>query len=87
MQTAPGSLSPEECTKPVRSPAEGEKIMIYTITNNYAGSLQIKFDKKPVQAVIDYLKEQKMRWNWSLGVWFGAGDERAITSNTNHILI
>jgi len=57
--------------------------MIYTITNCYAGNLQIKFDKKPVQGVIDYLKEQKMRWNWTLGVWFGAGDERAITLKLN----
>ena len=51
----------------------------FTITDNTEfGSLEIKFDGKPSEAVRDVLKEHKFRWHSKKGVWYGKGERADI---------
>ena len=46
----------------------------FTITDNAEfGTLEIKFDGKPSEAIRNVLKEYKFRWHRTKGVWFGKG--------------
>ena len=53
--------------------------MTYTITPNTTfKSLEITFDKKPPQAIIDTLKTLKFRWHGVKRLWYGFADETAL---------
>ena len=56
----------------------------FAITDNTEyGSIEIKFDEKPSEAVRDILKENKFRWNRNKGVWYGKADRGALTEALN----
>ena len=51
----------------------------FTITDNREyGTLEIKFDGKPSEAVRDALKEQGFRWHRAKQIWYGKGDRADI---------
>ena len=51
----------------------------FTITDNAEyGTLEIKFDGKPSEAVRDVLKEHKFRWHKVKGVWYGKSERSDI---------
>lgn len=51
----------------------------FTITDNAEfGTLEIKFDGKPSEAVRNVLKEHKFRWHKIKGVWYGKGERADI---------
>lgn len=51
----------------------------FTITDNAEyGTLEIKFEGKPSEAVRDVLKEHKFRWHKVKGVWYGKADRATI---------
>ena len=51
----------------------------FTITDNAEyGTLEIKFDGKPSEAVRDVLKEHKFRWHGKKGIWYGKGERADI---------
>ena len=65
-------------------PAETSKTEQYehfSITDNAEfGSLEIKFDGKPPQAVRDAMKDKKFRWHGKKGVWYGKADRAEIAA-------
>ena len=47
----------------------------FTITDNQEyGTLEIKFDGKPSEAVRDVLKANKFRWHGKKGIWYGKAE-------------
>ena len=51
----------------------------FTITDNAEfGSLEIKFDGKPSEAIRNVLKENKFRWHNKKGIWYGKGERADI---------
>ena len=51
----------------------------FTITDNAEyGTLEIKFDGKPSEAVRNVLKKNKFRWHKVKGVWYGKGERADI---------
>lgn len=51
----------------------------FTITDNAEyGTLEIKFDGKPSEAVRDALKDHNFRWHRTKGVWYGKADRADI---------
>ena len=51
----------------------------FTITDNAEyGTLEIKFDGKPSEAIRNVLKENKFRWHGKNGVWYGKGERTDI---------
>ena len=51
----------------------------FTITDNAEyGTLEIKFDGKPSEAVRNVLKDNKFRWHKVKGVWYGKGERADI---------
>lgn len=51
----------------------------FTITDNAEyGTLEIKFDGKPSEAVRDVLKENKFRWHKQKQIWYGRADRASI---------
>mgnify|MGYP007037213481 CR=1 FL=1 len=51
--------------------------MQYTITKNAEyGSLEIKFDGKPSEAVRDALKSMRFKWHSLKKIWYGFADEQ-----------
>ena len=51
----------------------------FTITDNAEyGTLEIKFDGKPSEAIRNVLKENKFRWHGKKGVWYGKGERTDI---------
>ena len=58
------------------SEADGSE---FTITDNREyGTLEIKFDGKPSEAVRDALKEHGFRWHRAKQIWYGKGDRADI---------
>ena len=69
----------------------------FTITDNHEfGTLEIKFDGKPAEAIREVLKANKFRWHGKKGIWYGKGERSDIVralreayqaeeSNTEHI--
>ena len=56
----------------------------FTITGNEAhGSLEIKFDSKPPQFVIDVLKAARFRWHKAKQVWYGYAERELMTAALN----
>ena len=56
----------------------------YTVTdNNEYGSVEVKFDDKPAEAVRDVLKANKFRWNKAKKVWYGKTSHDAIVDALN----
>lgn len=52
----------------------------YTITDNAEyGSIDVKFEEKPSEAVRDALKQNKFRWNGKRRVWYGKTTHEAIS--------
>lgn len=65
-----------ETTDEVDEKGEGDA---FTITDNAEyGTLEIKFDGKPSEAVRNVLKEHKFRWHKVKGVWYGKGERADI---------
>lgn len=53
--------------------------MTYTITPNPTfNSLEISFDKKPPQAIIEALKTLRFRWHGVKRLWYGYAKEEAL---------
>ena len=53
----------------------------YTITDNAEyGSIEVKFDSKPEQAVLDALKSNKFRWHKQKKVWYGKSSRETVIS-------
>lgn len=51
----------------------------FTITDNTEfGTLEIKFDGKPSDAIRNVLKEHKFRWHGKKGIWYGKGERADI---------
>lgn len=60
----------------VATESEGDA---FTITDNAEfGTLEIKFDGKPSEAIRDVLKENKFRWHGKKGIWYGKGERADI---------
>lgn len=56
----------------------------YTVTDNTEyGSVEVKFDDKPAEAVRDVLKANKFRWNKAKKVWYGKTSHDAIVDALN----
>lgn len=56
----------------------------YTVTdNNEYGSVEVKFNDKPAEAVRDVLKANKFRWNKAKKVWYGKTSHDAIVDALN----
>ena len=56
----------------------------FTITGNEThGSLEIKFDSKPPQFVIDVLKAGRFRWHKVKQVWYGYAERELMTAALN----
>ncbi len=56
----------------------------YTVTDNTEyGSVQVKFNEKPSEAVRDVLKANKFRWNKAKKVWYGKTSHDAIVDALN----
>ena len=69
----------EEATPVVEKDAYG-----FTISGNEAyGSLEITFDSKPPQYVIDVLKASRFRWNRKKSVWYGYAERELMTAALN----
>ena len=65
-----------EATNEVDENSEGDS---FTITDNAEyGTLEIKFDGKPSEAVRNVLKEHKFRWHKQKGIWYGKADRTDI---------
>lgn len=65
-----------ETTNEVAEESEGDA---FTITDNAEyGTLEIKFDGKPSEAIRDVLKENKFRWHKVKGIWYGKGEHADI---------
>lgn len=55
--------------------AEGANGDVFNITDNAQyGTLEIKFDGKPSEAVRNVLKAHKFRWHGKKGIWYGKAD-------------
>ncbi|MBR2335843.1 MAG: DEAD/DEAH box helicase family protein [Clostridia bacterium] len=73
------SITTEQETHTETAPAETNDYGNFTITDNAEyGTLEIKFDGKPSEAVRDVLKENKFRWHKVKGVWYGKGERTDI---------
>ncbi len=56
----------------------------YTVTDNTEyGSVEVKFNDKPAEAVRDVLKANKFRWNKAKKVWYGKTSHDAIVDALN----
>lgn len=56
----------------------------YTVTDNTEyGSVEVKFNEKPSEAVRDVLKANKFRWNKAKKVWYGKTSHGAIVDALN----
>ena len=66
---------PEEA--PAEAEEEGGDAFVITDNPEY-GSLEIKFDGKPPDAVRNALKARKFRWNGKKGIWYGKADRADI---------
>lgn len=56
----------------------------YTVTDNTEyGSVEVKFNDKPSEAVRDVLKANKFRWNKAKKVWYGKTSHDAIVDALN----
>ena len=56
----------------------------YTVTDNTEyGSVEVKFNEKPSEAVRDVLKANKFRWNKAKKVWYGKTSHDAIVDALN----
>ena len=65
-----------EATNEVDENSEGDS---FTITDNAEyGTLEIKFDGKPSEAVRNVLKEHKFRWHKQKGIWYGKAERTDI---------
>ena len=68
--------APEEVTEPAAEEGNGDA---FTITDNAEfGTLEIKFDGKPSEAVRNALKANKFRWHNKKGVWYGKAERADI---------
>ena len=66
----------EDISKEETTTSEGDA---FTITDNAEyGTLEIKFEGKPSEAVRNVLKENKFRWHKQKGVWYGKGERADI---------
>ena len=75
VETVAENASVEAKVEPKTSTSENG----YTITDNTEyNSIEVKFDGKPAQAVIDVLKANKFRWHKAKGVWYGKSSHEAI---------
>ena len=73
---APAKVEATAETEATESEADGSE---FTITDNREyGTLEIKFDGKPSEAVRDALKEQGFRWHRVKQIWYGKGDRADI---------
>ena len=77
-----------EVTTEVTTPAVAYKNATtdsgFTISGNEAyGSLEISFDGKPPQYVIDVLKASRFRWNRKKGVWYGYAERELMSAALN----
>ena len=63
------------------TPAEAKKDAYgFTISDNVEhGSLEIAFEGKPSDAVLDVLRGNKFRWHRTKKIWYGYGERQAIT--------
>lgn len=63
--------------------AESEQYDHFSVTDNeYYGTLEIKFDVRPSQAIRDMLrKEYRFHWNGKKGVWYGKADRKEIAAS------
>ena len=51
----------------------------FTITDNHEfGTLEIKFDGKPAEAIREVLKAHKFRWHGKKGIWYGKAERADI---------
>ena len=65
-----------DIAKDATTASEGDA---FTITDNAEyGTLEIKFDGKPSEAIRDVLKEHKFRWHGKKGIWHGKGERADI---------
>ena len=65
-----------DIAKDATTTSEGDT---FTITDNSEfGTLEIKFDGKPSEAVRNVLKENKFRWHGKKGIWYGKGERADI---------
>lgn len=63
---------------------KGETHMKFEITmNNQFKSVEVKFDAKPSQAVIEKLKALKFRWHSVKQLWYGYAEREAVESVLN----
>ena len=63
-------------TEATESEADGSE---FTITDNREyGTLEIKFDGKPSEAIRDVLKDKGFRWHRTKQIWYGKGDRSDI---------
>ena len=75
VETVAENASVEAKVEPKTSTSENG----YTITDNTEyNSIEVKFDGKPAQAVIDVLKANKFRWHKAKGVWYGKSSHETI---------
>ena len=89
----------EEAAEPAEEVAAPEEAAgdAFTITDNREfGTLEIKFDGKPAEAIREVLKAHKFRWHGKKGIWYGKAERADIVralreayqaeeSNTEHI--
>lgn len=81
--TAEATKNTESEVQPIETVAQEPKTTTsengYTITDNLEyGSIEIKFNEKPSDAVRDVLKANKFRWHKTKGVWYGKATHEAI---------
>ncbi|MBQ2241510.1 MAG: DEAD/DEAH box helicase family protein [Clostridia bacterium] len=68
-----------ESTDTINADNNSENGDSFTITDNAEyGTLEIKFDGKPSEAVRNALKEHNFRWHRTKGVWYGKADRASI---------
>ncbi|MBO5510270.1 MAG: strawberry notch family protein [Clostridia bacterium] len=71
--------SSEKPEKETVTTAEGANGDAFTITDNAQyGTLEIKFDGKPSEAVRNVLKAHKFRWHGKKGIWYGKADRSEV---------
>lgn len=55
-------------------------------TNTERGTLEIRFDSKPAQNVLNLLKENKFRWSNKNKLWYGKADQKEISNNIRNAM-
>ncbi|MDY4508147.1 MAG: SNF2-related protein [Candidatus Faecousia sp.] len=70
------ALEPEETVSEnaIEPPSVSRYDGFSVTSNTERGTLEIRFDRKPAQNVLNLLKENKFRWSSKNRLWYGNGD-------------